>query len=246
MEGRIKIHRKINKRWRYTDANTFRVFFHLLTIVSYWEQNWRWQKTIPWQCTVWRKYLAHELHLSEQQVRRAIINLQTTNEITVQTTNRFSLITICKWEEYQSEEIKQPTKQPTKSLEFNQQTTTTKEIQEEKKEINIDIPKFLKQTIKEFIEMRNKIKKPLTNKALNMLLNNLNKLGKNDPEKIMILEQSIFHCRQGIFPLKDEYKLDNPRIFRKYMEEWKSEYLKEMLGMEKFTELKDIYLITPK
>jgi len=30
MEGWIKIHRKIEARERYTDANTFRVFFHLL------------------------------------------------------------------------------------------------------------------------------------------------------------------------------------------------------------------------
>jgi hypothetical protein len=64
-------------------------------------------------------------------VRRAILSLKSTNEITIKTTNKFSIITIVKWEEYQSQDekttnkttIKTTNKQPTN----NQQTTTEQE-----------------------------------------------------------------------------------------------------------------------
>lgn len=136
MQWRIKIHRQIENWGWYDDANTFRVFFHLLILASHWEQNFKGQTLYPWQCCIGRKYLSHKLKLTEQQIRRTIFNLQTTNEIAVKTTNKYSIITICKWEEYQSTEKKQPTKQPTNDTKLNQQTTTTKEYNN--KEYNID------------------------------------------------------------------------------------------------------------
>ena len=51
--------------------------------------------------------------------------------------------------------------------------------------------------------MRKKIKKPMTEKAEEMLLTSLNELSKDHKEQIAILNQSIFHCWQGVFPLKD-------------------------------------------
>jgi len=56
---------------------------------------------------------------------------------------------------------------------------------------------------KDFKEMRKKIKKPMTDKAEEMLLNNLDKLTKDKVEQVAILNQSVFHCWQGVFPLKD-------------------------------------------
>ena len=56
---------------------------------------------------------------------------------------------------------------------------------------------------KDFKEMRKKIKKPMTEKAEEMLLTSLDKLSKDKLEQIAILNQSIFHCWQGVFPLKD-------------------------------------------
>ena len=60
----------------------------------------------------------------------------------------------------------------------------------------------LKQTIFDFIEMRNKIKKPMTDKAISLLLKKLSELATTDEEKILILEQSIANSWQGVFPLK--------------------------------------------
>lgn len=62
----------------------------------------------------------------------------------------------------------------------------------------------LRNTLKEFLKMRKSIKKPMTDRAMTILLNKLNKLGKSDNEKIAILEQSIFNSWQGIFELKNK------------------------------------------
>ena len=75
----------------------------------------------------------------------------------------------------------------------------------------------------EFIRMRERIKKPLTNYALRLRLNKLWNLGKTDGERIAIVNQSVGACWQDFFALResgpyvgraqqatlDEYKSDN-------------------------------------
>ena len=56
--------------------------------------------------------------------------------------------------------------------------------------------------LREFIKMRSTIKKPMTNRALKMLLAKLKTLGEAEEQQIPILEQSIFHCWQDIYSLK--------------------------------------------
>lgn len=104
MAGYIKLHRKMLKWGWYTDANTFRVFMHLLMIASYECNEFRGYKLEPGQAVIGRKMLAKELKLSERQVRVALEHLKMTNEITIKTTNRFSIVTIENWEKYQCSE----------------------------------------------------------------------------------------------------------------------------------------------
>lgn len=69
----------------------------------------------------------------------------------------------------------------------------------------------LKETIYEFIKMRTAIKKPMTTKALEILLNKLNTLASDDDTKIKVLEQSIEHCWQTVYALKEN---DNGKDIR--------------------------------
>lgn len=62
----------------------------------------------------------------------------------------------------------------------------------------------LKDTIYEFIKMRITIKKPMTNRALKIILNKLNKFSVNEQMQIDILNQSILNCWQDIYELKKE------------------------------------------
>ncbi|MBO0538493.1 hypothetical protein EXQ27_07465, partial [Clostridium botulinum] len=61
----------------------------------------------------------------------------------------------------------------------------------------------LKNTILEFIKMRTMIKSKLTDAALKLNLNTLDKLTNDDDIKIKILEQSIMNSWKGVFPLKE-------------------------------------------
>ncbi|MBZ9608663.1 phage replisome organizer N-terminal domain-containing protein [Clostridium estertheticum] len=58
--------------------------------------------------------------------------------------------------------------------------------------------------IEEFIKMRKTIKKPMTDRAVELMLKKLNTLAEFDCDKINILNQSIMNCYQGIFQIKQE------------------------------------------
>ena len=62
--------------------------------------------------------------------------------------------------------------------------------------------KELEGTIKDFMDMRKTIKKPMTTKALELLIRNLEKLTNLEEEKIAILNQSIEYGWQTVYPLK--------------------------------------------
>ena len=58
--------------------------------------------------------------------------------------------------------------------------------------------------IGEFIRMRSRIKKPLTDYALQLRLSKLWRLGKTDEERIAIVNQSVGACWQDFFELKED------------------------------------------
>lgn len=74
----------------------------------------------------------------------------------------------------------------------------------------------LQNALKAFVQMRSFIKKPMTEYALKLMLKKLDELGNNDTTKIAIINQSITHNWQGIFPLKDEYTNHEKQPEKKY------------------------------
>lgn len=74
----------------------------------------------------------------------------------------------------------------------------------------------LQNALKAFVQMRSFIKKPMTEYAFKLMLKKLDELGNNDTTKIAILNQSITHNWQGIFPLKDEYTKQEKKPEKKY------------------------------
>lgn len=62
----------------------------------------------------------------------------------------------------------------------------------------------LNSTINSFIEHRKKIKKPMTEEAIELLIAELNKLSPDIVTQIEILNQSIMNGWQGIFPLNNQ------------------------------------------
>ena len=84
----------------------------------------------------------------------------------------------------------------------------------------------LESSIRDFIDMRKTIKKPMTSKALELLIKNLDKLTNLEEEKIAILNQSIEHSWQTVYPLKTNNMRNSSK--GEIKEEEKQEELKEI------------------
>lgn len=68
----------------------------------------------------------------------------------------------------------------------------------------------------DYMEMRKKIRKPMTERAITLVKNKLNKLASvngffDRNLAISILNQSIMNSWQGVFPLKEDYKSSDPK-----------------------------------
>lgn len=142
MNGWIKLHRKM-KDWGWWASPNHRVLFtELLIRATHKHSIWRNVQLEPGQLVTGRKQLAKWTGLSEQQVRTALNDLKSTNEITTISTSRFSIITIINWDTYQGDaDNKQPSKQPALQPTDNQQITTFKNVKNVKKVNNNKKPK---------------------------------------------------------------------------------------------------------
>lgn len=101
---------------------------------------------------------------------------------------------------------------PDKSLTTQQQIETKKRkssagtIHDLREAINaFTLNPELQSALDDFRKMRERIRKPLTDRALKLLFAELEKLAPgNDELKVKILEQSIFHSWQGVFELREK------------------------------------------
>lgn len=143
MSTYIKLFRDI-QQWRwYTDGNTARVFVHILLNAKYKPTEYKGYTIEAGQCIFGRKKWAEDLNMSERQVRTAIEHLKSTNEITTKSTNKFTVITVVKWEFWQMGEgysTNKPTNNESNKRPTNdQQTTTYKEYKNTKNVKNTNL-----------------------------------------------------------------------------------------------------------
>lgn len=128
MSGWIKLHRTFSKWGWKTDPNMVALWIHILTNSAYEEDEFLGIKVSPGQLITGRKKLSKETGISEQTIRTCLRKLKSTNEVTIISKRKYSIITVTKWNEYQcinQEDNQQLTNsQPT----TNQQLTTTKEV----------------------------------------------------------------------------------------------------------------------
>lgn len=122
--GWIKLHRKILDWEWFTSPSTLQLFIYLLLRANKEDKKWRGILIKRGQLVTSVATISEETKLSTQQVRTSLNRLKSTNEITSKTTNRFTLVTVCKYESYQLyEETEQQTKQQTLQQTNNKQIT---------------------------------------------------------------------------------------------------------------------------
>lgn len=102
--GWIKIYRKMLSWEWFNDSKTLHVFIYLLLEANHSDKKWRGIDVKRGQIITGRLSISKATGISQQSVRTAISNLISTNEITSKPTNKFSLITIYKYEQFQIKE----------------------------------------------------------------------------------------------------------------------------------------------
>lgn len=128
MNGWIKLHRKILDWGWYSDIKTRVVFIHLLLIANFEERHYLGKLIKRGDCVICINALAKQTNLTPMQVRTALNHLKSTNDITIKTTNKYSIVTICKFDSYQVFENKDNTpdnKQDNNQVTIKQQTNNT-------------------------------------------------------------------------------------------------------------------------
>ena len=219
IQGFLRISRNIVDWDWYTDANTFRVFMHLLLTANYKDCNYKGVEVKRGQVATSRKEIAKALRMSEQNVRTSLSHLKSTNEITSKSTNKLTIITLCKydsWQDLTSETNQQTNRkltvnQPAIEEESNKYNNNNKEKEDtiisSKKKYSLDLS-IVAPEMREAVDLwlAYKKEKGQTYKptGFKTFYNNLIKLSDNNPMLAMrIVEKSMQNNYAGIFALRD-------------------------------------------
>ncbi len=136
--GYIKLFRKIQDWGWYDDPNTLALWVHLLVDAN-WKDNAEWHgEPIERGALITSvAKISADTGLSDRQVRTALSHLVSTGEIVMKATNKWTKITVCKYDTYQSastDECQADDEQATSNRQAgDKQPTTLKESNKGKK-----------------------------------------------------------------------------------------------------------------
>jgi hypothetical protein len=219
-QGWIKLHRKIRDCSVIWDDKPFsrgQAWIDLLMMANHED------KDIYFDGGVYRvergqkltsiRKLSEEWGWSRTKTTKFQNDLKKAEMISLKSDTKKTVVTIVNYNNYQDIEIqkepptshKQATEKPQKDTNKND-----KELKNEKKKIYIGAYHFsdneiLQSAFNDFLEMRKAIKKPMTERAIKNLAVKLNKLSPDIYTQADILDQSINHSWQDVYPLKNDF-----------------------------------------
>lgn len=121
--GWIKLHRKIDNWCWFNEPNTFLVFIHLLLMANVEDKNWRGVVVKRGSVITSVFRLSKRTGVSIRSVRTSLTHLKSTNEVTMYSTSKYTVISINNFNTYQ-----EVTSQLTNSRQGTDKVpTTTKE-----------------------------------------------------------------------------------------------------------------------
>jgi hypothetical protein len=160
MNGWIKLHRQfLNWEW-FNKSEAVHLFMYLLLKANHKDGTWQGIDINKGQFITSYGKISSDTGISLQTVRTLLKKFENTNEINTQTTNKYTVVTICKYADYQSEETEANTQLTNNQQSTNKQLTTNKNDKKEKKlfipptfndvleycmieKMNVDINKFV-------------------------------------------------------------------------------------------------------
>jgi len=147
--GWVSIHRKLLDWEWFDDSRIVHVFIYCLLKSNHTPKKWRGVQVNRGQFITSVAHISGDLPISTQQVRTALKKLKSTGEITIKTTNKFTMISITNYEDYQDTN-KQNNKQITnKQQTNNKQITTNNNDNNDNNEIKKNGSRFAPPSIQE-------------------------------------------------------------------------------------------------
>jgi hypothetical protein len=133
--GWIKLHRKFLEWEWYLDINTSRLFIHLLLLANHEQKKWKGRVIDRGQLITGLTSLSKQTGLTIRELRTSFNRLKSTGEVTYKTTNKFRIVTLVKYSEYQSKECKTTGKTTGKTTSERQANDSKQEYKNDKKDI---------------------------------------------------------------------------------------------------------------
>lgn len=133
MSGWIKIHRKfLDWEW-FNKSEAVHLFMYLVLKANHKDGQWQGIDIKKGQFVTSFGKISSDTGISLQTIRTLLKKFEKTNEINIQTTNKFTIVTICKYECYQQENELTNTQLTNKQQTTNKQLTTNKNDKNDKK-----------------------------------------------------------------------------------------------------------------
>ena len=187
MAGWIKLHRKFLKWEWFNDNNMVMLFIYLLLKANFETSKWKGIEVKRGQLITGINSLSQQTRVSLQSIRTVLKRLKSTGEITIQSTNKYSIITICNYDSYQI--IESDTNKPANRSLTNEQQTTNKQLTTYKNNKNgkegkyITKPKDVEMVISYFQEKNCQTASLEANKFWDYFSSNGWKVGNKAPMK---------------------------------------------------------------
>ena len=241
MDGWVSISRKLTEHWLWEDKpfTKGQAWIDLILLVNHEDNEFLHGNEIRLvkrgsRITSITK-LAKRWGWSRKKVFDFMGTLEKEHMIEKNSNTKETVVTIVKYEDYQSS---RNTKETPKKHRGNTTETPKSTNNNENNDNNI-LPKgnmryvedeLLNQTVLDFIEARKK-KSPMTPKAIELMIKELNKLSPDTTVQIDIINQSIMNGWKGVFPLKQD-KPQQKASTNKFNQFPQRDYAGEMDSME--------------
>lgn len=206
--GYVKMHRSLMDKGYYLKSEYVHLWLHLIYKATYTQREFMFNGNIeilqPGQFITSRSKLSIETGIEESKIERILNAFKTEQQIEQQSRNKFRIISILNWNEYQNiEQQNEPGMNSKRTASEQQVNTNNKENKEKKIKKEIMVPEWIsKDSLDAFTEMRKKIKKPLTDKAIEMLFVKLAGFKDKGYDPNEILNESTMNSWQGVFEPK--------------------------------------------
>ena len=193
--GYIKVYRSLQDKGYYKNSAFVHLWIHLLMCATYQSKEYVINGEIeylqPGQFITSRRRLSIDTGLEESKVERILNVLKTEHQIEQQGKSKFRIISIVNWDKYQNGEQQNELQMNSKRTANEQQVNTINKDKKEKKanKAPLPLPDWIEPDLwKDFKDHRNKLRKPMTQKAEEILIKKIESLkdAGHNPKHLII------------------------------------------------------------